>query len=112
MICAQIAALPFQHQVLLKKFLEASVPDIDSQVMAASKAEWARYVVAAFPPDAALHLPFRSLRYISTVNLVLLRGRQFLPPQIRWRSQQQGHSLTPPSRRAILRSTRPSRSRW
>jgi hypothetical protein len=42
MICAQIAALPFQHQVLLKKFLEASVPDIDSQVMAASKAEWAR----------------------------------------------------------------------
>lgn len=39
-----MAALPFQQQLLLKKFLEASVPDIESQVMAASKADWARYV--------------------------------------------------------------------
>lgn len=40
MMCSQIAALPFQQQIALKKFLEASVPDIDLQVMQASKAEW------------------------------------------------------------------------
>jgi hypothetical protein len=38
----QIAALPLQQQLLLKKYLEGSVPDIDSQIMAASREEWAR----------------------------------------------------------------------
>lgn len=46
MICTQISALPLQQQLSLKKYLEASVPDIDLQVTQASKAEWSSKVNA------------------------------------------------------------------
>lgn len=39
-ICAQISTLPLQQQLLLKKLLSSSVPDIDNLISTVGKTEW------------------------------------------------------------------------
>jgi hypothetical protein len=39
-VLSQIATLPLQQQLLVKKLLESAVPDVDTLVSAAGRAEW------------------------------------------------------------------------
>ena len=41
---SQLSALPLQQQIVLKKVLAPSIPDIDHQVALAGRNDWARYV--------------------------------------------------------------------
>jgi hypothetical protein len=38
--CAQVNLLPLQQQLVMKRVLEQSVPDIHEQVLAAAKSDW------------------------------------------------------------------------
>ena len=41
-LLGQLAILPLQQQITLKKLLEASIPDIDALVAAAGRSDWNR----------------------------------------------------------------------
>ena len=42
LLLGQLAILPLQQQITLKKLLEASIPNIDSLVAAAGRSDWNR----------------------------------------------------------------------
>lgn len=43
---SQLSALPLQQQIVLKKVLAPSIPDIDHQVALAGRNDWSRCVRA------------------------------------------------------------------